>query len=422
MNKQIPFIFNCTSVSPIRQISESLPNTGRMNVAVFTKYKNRNGSYITDAFSEKLIESALSCPVVGFYDRETKDWGGHLGPTLASAYGYVENFIGWKPITDSDGITRDYAVFSVVVFSDYFEEAQYILGKSQSMEIDPETISGEWGLLDGEEYFIYTEGKMKGLCILGDSTEPCFSSSHFFEKQDKESRFDKFSSLLFELKSQVEEAEKGGETLVENFEGQAVVNEEQENIQEQQPLEEQIENFEENSPSIENIEEIPQIEETSILPTATVVEMEKYEEDFNLLTEENNQLKNTINTLNSMIEQYSTKYSELEQELISVRKETENLSASLSEAQSIISKYQAQEIKIEEEKKNALIQSYEQIIPEEEIKQVSEGASNLNYDELESKLAVMFARRNLSNHTSKVFVAEEEKSPFEALISKYKKN
>lgn len=68
--------------------------------------------------------------MVGFYDPETKSWAGHTGPTLASAYGYVEDFIEWAPLQDTDGVTRDYAIFSVVLFNQYYEEAQFIQGQN----------------------------------------------------------------------------------------------------------------------------------------------------------------------------------------------------------------------------------------------------------------------------------------------------
>lgn len=42
------------------------------------------------------------------------------------------------------------------------------------MELDPESIDGEWTVIDGNEYFVYTKAKMKGFCVLGDEVEPCF--------------------------------------------------------------------------------------------------------------------------------------------------------------------------------------------------------------------------------------------------------
>jgi len=130
MDRKPPIYFDSVIIaSPMEPIS-SEKNLGRLNVGVFTKYGNRNGSYITDEVAEQLIKSTSngSTPVVGFFDPETKDWASHTGPTLASAYGYVEGFVGWQPFQDTDGETREYAVFSVVLFTKYFDEANFVVG------------------------------------------------------------------------------------------------------------------------------------------------------------------------------------------------------------------------------------------------------------------------------------------------------
>ena len=111
MEKQIPIYFDSVIIdSPFQEISQTTPNIGRLKVRVFTKYGNRNGSYITEAVAEQLINSACSgsTPVVGFFDPETQTWAGHTGPTLANGYGYVKSFEGWQPLQDTDGVVRDY--------------------------------------------------------------------------------------------------------------------------------------------------------------------------------------------------------------------------------------------------------------------------------------------------------------------------
>ncbi len=99
---------------------------------MFTKYGNRNGSYITEAVADMLIASASKgyTPVVGFFDPETNSWASHTGPALANAYGYVEGFEGWQPFQDTDGVERNYAVFSVVLFTKYFNEANFVVGQN----------------------------------------------------------------------------------------------------------------------------------------------------------------------------------------------------------------------------------------------------------------------------------------------------
>jgi len=132
MKRNIPIYFdNAIIMSPAEPINGS-SNLNRLKVGVFTKYGNRNGSYITDEVADMLITSATKgdTPVVGFFDPETTGWASHTGPTLASAYGYVEYFDGWQSFTDKDGVTRDYAVFSTVLFTKYFNEANFVIGQN----------------------------------------------------------------------------------------------------------------------------------------------------------------------------------------------------------------------------------------------------------------------------------------------------
>jgi hypothetical protein len=96
------------------------------------------------------------------------------------------------------------------------------------MELDIHSIQGDWADIDGTEYFVYTAAEMLGFCIIG-SHEPCFSVSAFFSKDDDNytTQYEKFSSLLADLKAQVEEAEKnpkGGEVAMENPELNPEVN------------------------------------------------------------------------------------------------------------------------------------------------------------------------------------------------------
>ena len=132
MKRNIPIYFdNAIIMSPAEPINGST-GLNRLKVGVFTKYGNRNGSYITDAVADMMIASATKgdTPVVGFFDPESRNWASHTGPTLASAYGYVEYFDGWQMFTDTDGYEREYAVFSVVLFTKYFNEANFVVGQN----------------------------------------------------------------------------------------------------------------------------------------------------------------------------------------------------------------------------------------------------------------------------------------------------
>ena len=428
MNRNIPYTFDCVPVSslnPITSGASNCENIGRMNVGVFTRYGNRNGSYITDQYADYLISTAPDKPVVGFFDRESQDWQGHVGPTLASGYGYVDYFVGWQPFQDDDGVEREYAVFSVVLFSDYFEEARHILGKGQSMELDPNTIEGEWADIEGQEYFVYTTGKMAGFCILGDSKEPCFSASAFFEKEDTEkTQFEKFSSLLFDLKAKVEEAEKGGEHQMDEntIQETVVIEESSETVEIQEPET----TFEETEVEVEvSVEESETETESEIPAEEQPSEFEALQNSFNELQENYTVLQTSYNELQGQLEEANNRIAGFEADAENVRIEHENqinaLNEQLNAANVRIQNYETAAAEAEEARKTELVSSYEKIISEEEIAPIKACITDFSYDELESKLAVTFSRNHLKTESKKVPLAEPEESAFAALIKKYKR-
>lgn len=435
MDKKIPIYFDTIILdSPIQEISLNGygDNVGnRLKVAVFTKYKNRNGSYITDAYADLLIESATrgDTPVVGFFDPESQSWASHTGPTLANGYGYIESFLGWEPLTDTDGITREYAVFSVVIFTKYYEEAKKIRGQNQSMELDPTTIQGDWANFDGEDYFVYTKGDMLGLCVIGQH-EPCFSVSTFFSKNDEsyKSQYQKFSSLLAGLKAQVEEAEntvKGGEQPMDNLENLETPVEEEVKVEEPETFQnnEQPETQEVEEKTVEfeeaNTSEEPEVESESESEQEEEQQQPEEPSEFDVLQEKFNALQESYNSLQSEFEAANAKIAELE----AANAEIETLRAKNEELQASVTQYEAKAAEVEKEKKNILVEKYEKIIGEEEIEQFRAMSNDLSYDELESKLAITFANKQMTGgEDKKVPLPETQQSQFALLMNKYRRN
>lgn len=431
MNKQIPFLFESIVVSsPFKQISTSEPNTGRLKVGVFTKYTNRNFSYITDEFAEHLIKSAVRqhCPVVGFYDKETNTWASHTGPSLASAYGYVEDFIGWEPFTDSDGVTRDYAVFQIVLHVNYFEEANSVMGQNQSMELDPKTIEGDWIRIEDEEYFAYTKGEMLGFCIIGEH-EPCFSSSFFFSKDEGyQTRFEKLSSLLVELKDKVEETEnfkEGGEqTMEENMVVEVPV---EETVFEENEVatEEVVQNENEETTVTEEVKVEENSEETDVeeeAETISVEEFEKLREQLEALQETYEALNNNYIEIQNSFNEATETISNYENQINELNNTINSLNESLTNAQTTISSYEKAAAEAEKVRKDELVKSYEKLISAEEIDLIREAVADFSYDELESKLAITFSRKQLKSEAEKkVPFVRSEDSDFANLIQKYKR-
>ena len=428
MDRQIPIYFDTIIVdTPVQEIPYEDSNAFRLQVGVFTKYRNRNGSYITDEYAEYLISSATrgNTPVVGFFDPETQKWSSHTGPTLANGYGYVESFVGWQPFTDTDGVAREYAVFSVVLFTQYYEEAKKIRGQHQSMELNPDTITGEWASFEDGEYFVYKTGDMLGFCVIGEH-EPCFSVSTFFSKNDDtyKSQYEKFSSLLQNLKQQVEETEiklKGGEQPMDELNKEQVAVETPEAVEpEAAPAPE----FEVENSEVEVAAEEPAVEETPAVdepapeakPEAEAeVEVAAEPSEFDMLQQRFEELQNSYNELQTRFNETVETFNNLNSQLEAIRAENTNLQAR-------VANYEAIEAQNEANRKSNLIEKYEKVLNEEEINPIKNAANDFSYDELEGKLAVIFANKQMagSDESKKVPLPEPEVvNEFALLMSKY---
>ena len=148
---------------------------------IFYKGINRNGSYISDEFADKLLSTIRYAPIKGIYaDDDYSDHG--LKRSMGRIYGIVpeDPHVAWEKHVDEDGIEREYACVDVLLFTALYQEAEEIIGKSQSMELYDKTIKGEWQFINGQQVFVFTEGSFLGLQVLGEDVEPCFEGAGFF--------------------------------------------------------------------------------------------------------------------------------------------------------------------------------------------------------------------------------------------------
>lgn len=151
---------------------------------IFYKYGNRNGTYITDEFADKLISSLHYVPVKGIY--EGNDYTDHGAVRSAGRiYGIVPetNNFAWEKHVDKDGVEREYACTDVLLFSGLYEEAAEIISKPQSMELFEPTLKYHFEIIQGQKYAVFEEGCFLGLQVLGDEVEPCFEGAAFFSLQ-----------------------------------------------------------------------------------------------------------------------------------------------------------------------------------------------------------------------------------------------
>ena len=397
-------------VAPLEPISEELADVGRTKVRVFTKFRNRNGSYIDEATADKLIETAVDThvPIVGFFDKEADDFTSHVPEDLACAYGYCDRFEGWEKHMDADGVEREYATFGVVLHTNYFAAANRIVGNPQSMELDVNSISGDWVQMDdGKEYFVYKTAKMKGFTVLGKNVEPCFQGAAFFS--ENESRFDRFSLLLERVREA--ESKEGGKKDMEEKEVKQVENfEEEEKAEVEVAVESEI-----------KVDE-PVVEEEETPAIDFAAEYEKMKQAF-----EEIELKfaNVETELKEANEKIAAHQSEMDSARADFEKTLSEMNERLDAANQKIAEYEAQIKAIEDAKKKVLIDSYAGNLDSDEIEPIQENVEKYSYNELEKELAVVFARKNLNKDKGeakkeRIPLVQEENS-LAKLMAKYKK-
>lgn len=154
---------------------------------IFYKYENRNGTYITDEFANKLLSSLPYAPVKGIYSPEGSDYEDHgASRDEGRIYGIVpENpNVSWETHMDKDGVERSYACTDVLIFTALYEEAADIVGKSQSMELYAPSLKYHEAMIQNKRYIVFDEGCFLGLQVLGNDVEPCFEGASFYTLQN----------------------------------------------------------------------------------------------------------------------------------------------------------------------------------------------------------------------------------------------
>ena len=186
--------FSVTIYGDLEKYNETI---SKARCRIFYKGLNRNGSYITDEFAEKLLSTISYAPVKGIYNMDDFEDHGKSSDE-GRIYGIVpENpNVTWEEFLDEDGVARTYACVDVYIFSALYKEASDIVGKAQSMEIYEPSVRGEWVHIQGRRAFKFLDGCFLGLQILGDEVEPCFEGAAFFTLYDNiVSAFNKIEAI-----------------------------------------------------------------------------------------------------------------------------------------------------------------------------------------------------------------------------------
>ena len=351
-DKKIPVNFDVQVYGDLVPYSNTI---SKARVRIFYRGLNRNYSYISDEFADKLISSLPYTPVKAIYDEDANDFTDHGNgaKSLSKAYGVVpENGNGaWERHIDNDGVERTYYCTDVLLWTTLYENAKKIPGKCQSMELDEHSIKGEWTVFDNGSYgFKFTEGCFLGLQVLGsiegEKVEPCFEGSAFYTLKEQ------FSEIIdiaknYNLKKEDASMEDNKVTTNASLETEATVESQvaENSVIEESTVEPTIEATETTTEatvetSIETTDigaEIISTAPESYTEKTEEVQTVDYETKYTELTERHNEL-------NKKFVELSDKFSVLTDEFNHLKIERDNLkeykdNAEKAEKENIIAKY-----------------------------------------------------------------------------------
>lgn len=178
---------------------------------VFYEGPNVNRTIINSEVAKELIKTIPGTPIVGRFNSDNEDFEGHGEGQIA--YGFVPldpNPLKVEVTEDYYGlpVKKTYYEVDAVIWDGRFPEAKKILGeeKSLSMELNPETLDGEFEIYDDKTYLKITNAEFYGITVLGDGHTPCFKDAKFLQA---------YTSMLgaYEALTKEQESNIGGKNM-----------------------------------------------------------------------------------------------------------------------------------------------------------------------------------------------------------------
>lgn len=362
---------------------------GVCKVCYVGQQPNRNHTVITKDLAIEMGRKLPGNPVVGYFNKDTKDFEGHEREIVVQdgkfeivdmtrPYGFVPTDANvWFQKFNDDGVEHEYLVTDVYIWDGIYPESKRILeqGNNQSMELSKENQSGFWTNDDktNARIFIYNEALIEKLCVLGENVEPCFEGAQIksqFSLEDNP-EFQEFKTTVYSMMEQLKETlNKGGS---------------------QEPMEEnkvvtEFENTEENKNTPEDSKKKPEDKETPPNTSACGTKKKEYNlED----VEEYTELLNKFNALESQ-------YSALEQDKAALDTEI----AALREFK----------LTAERKEKQQMIDSF-YMLSDEDKKDVTEHIDTYSLDDIEAKLSIICVRNKVNFNLNDDKKNEQEDNP-----------
>ena len=417
------------------------PLMSRCEIKVLYLGENRNHSYITKEVASDMAKTLRGAPIVGYYKEDKEDFADHgervifddegvKFECLTKPYGFVDpnSEVWFQKFEDTDDFgnttTREYLMATGFLWTEQYEECKSVLekGKNQSMELDEKTLDGHWSTNSktGMDFFIINDAIFSKLCILGDDVEPCFEGARVtapevstsFSKVD-----DTFKKTLYTMMQELKFALEGGQSNMDLDNKEEVVdNEVVDNATTEETTDTQETKVEENdkteqSTSTENQQSIEaQSNESSFAKNEDDNKEDSSDNDSEDTEKDNEENDKTKNACGGK-EDEKTKHS-LETEL----EELQNKYSKLEEDYNALVEFKNQ---IENEKKDALINSF-YMLTDEDKADVIENKAKYSLDDIEAKLSVICVRKKVNFDLDEDDASKDRKNDVDTNIMTYK--
>lgn len=412
------------------------PLISKCEIKVLYTGKNRNRSFISKEVATKMANSLPGTPIVGQYFYQTGDFGDHGEEELVIddkgirfvkstvPYGFVatDAKVWWQNFVDKDGVEREYLLTEGYLWTGRYPDCKRIIekGNHQSMELDRDSLVGEWSKISGEwskfendehEYFIISDAVFSALCILGEDVEPCFEGANITKKGgimyslDRDEFKEKMLDFMADLKDALNNLGYEGGKQVENLnnptiETPVVETPEVEAITEPVVEETVVEEVVETPEAVEGAE-AAEVEESSEEVEEDFAkkkeEGEANEEDSNSedkkesnSEEEDDKEKKKNYSLEEVVEyqELLTKYAELEGQFNAISEELNSIKPEYN-------KLKEKAIEAEEKAKEDMIDSF-YMLSEEDKAEVRANKANFSLEDIEAKLSVICVRKKVN--------------------------
>ena len=415
MNKSIP---TSTSVEFV-SLTPLNPLISKCEIKVLYTGLNRNKSFITKDVANKMAQSLPGTPIVGEF--LTQDFGDHGEEDLVIdenglrfvkstvPYGFIptDAKIWWQNFLDCDGVEREYLLTEGYLWTGRYPETQRVIskGNGQSMELDRDSLVGEWTKSDNAEfeYFNIDEAFFSALCILGEDVEPCFEGANIgrpglLYSLDKDDFKSQLSAFMLDLKDALNT--QGGIPMEDNKSLETPLAPEVE-VEEVEVVEETTEIVEEVEVEAAETESADaEVEEFAKDDKKKKKEEEKEEQTSEEQPSNDKQEENTDEEdkkkkkKNYKLEEVE-EYVQLSKDFLELNTKYENLVKEYEAMKPVLEKFQAQENeRVMAEKQEMINRFY--MLDEADLKEVKENIANFSLDEIESKLCVIAVRKKVN--------------------------